>query len=158
MYKKDEIEERTRRQVLSAIFKEYGKSGPEESPAFEGFIAEHGWSEFTPEPTPEPTPEELYDQAVISRLIAYQSRSDCKFMEYQYDSMVSTDPDAVEAKRLEFVAADPGTADAELATWQAAEASAVEVKRLAWLAEVASIKEEFTLPELEFLRDEGLLP
>lgn len=50
-YRKNGIVKYTRRSVLSAIFHEYGKSGPEESPAFEVFIAEHGWPEFTPEPS-----------------------------------------------------------------------------------------------------------
>jgi hypothetical protein len=75
----------------------------------------------------EPTFDEQYQQALVMRVAEYRSRSDDMFMEYQYDLMTGVDEGVVEEKRL------------------------------AWLAEVAAIKNEFTLPEIEFLREEGML-
>ena len=73
MYKKGELKKTTKRQVLSAIFCEYGKSGPEDSPAFEVFSNDHGWYSYQADATVPLTLLQRQDQALDSRKNAYKN-------------------------------------------------------------------------------------
>ena len=111
------------------------------------------WMEdVTPEPPPEPTTEQLIEAATSNRLVAYQCRSDCKYMEYQYALNYKTDPAFVETTRLAFLEANPLTGEADHEAWLIETAADIEAKRLDWMAEVAAIKEEFAIEGLEFIR------